>query len=150
MKGFQKVPGVDYTESFPPVATESTIHILLVYTLWKYKNGWKCEIFDVDAAFLNANLETAMYLRWPEGMKELGFITEFEQQNKYNKLVRSMYGNIDAALRWQKCFVETCIDPKGEIKCEQNKVDPCLLLKRNEKKLVGPKSSSVDERKSLD
>ena len=136
VKGFHQVPGVDYTESFSPVATESTIHILLVYTLWKYKNGWKCEMFDVEAAFLNANLETAMYLRWPEGMKELGFITEDEQQNKCIKLVRSMYGNIDAALRWQKCFVETCIDPKGEIKCEQSKVDPCLLLKRNQKKEI--------------
>ena len=44
-----------------------------------------------------------------------------------------MYGNIDAALRWQKCFVETCIDPDGELKCEQSQTDPCLLMKRNDK-----------------
>ena len=35
VKGFHQIPGVDYTESFSPVATESTINILLLYTLWK-------------------------------------------------------------------------------------------------------------------
>ena len=131
VKGFHQIPGVDYTESFSPVATESTIQILLVYTLWMYKKGWRCEMFDVEAAFLNAELETAMYLKWPEAMQELGFITKEQQEKQCIKLIRSMYGNVDAALRWQKCFVQTCIDPDGELKCEQSKVDPCLLIKRD-------------------
>ena len=132
VKGFHQIPGVDYTESFSPVATDATIQILLIYTLWKYHEGWRCEMFDVEAAFLNAELENAMYLKWPEGMKELGFITEEQEKNECIKLVRSMYGNVDAALRWQKCFVETCIDPDGELKCEQSQTDPCLLIKRND------------------
>ena len=130
VKGFHQIPGVDYTESFSPVATESTIQTLLVYTLWMYKKGWRCEMFDVEAAFLNAELETAMYLKWPEAMLELGFITKEQQEKQCIKLIRSMYGNVDAALRWQKCFVQTCIDPDGELKCEQSKVDPCILIKR--------------------
>ena len=132
VKGFHQIPGVDYTESFSPVATESTINILLLYTLWKCNEGWKCEMFDVEAAFLNAELETAMYLKWPDAMHELGFISKHQLENECIKLVRSMYGNVDAALRWQKCFVKTCIDPEGEIQCEQSQVDPCLLFKRNE------------------
>ena len=133
VKGFHQVPGVDYTESFSPVATDSTIQILLLYTLWKSKEGWGCEMFDVEAAFLNAELENVMYLAWPEYMVELGFITQQQKEKECIKLVRSMYGNVDAALRWQKCFVETCIDPDGEIKCEQSKADPCLLLKKDDR-----------------
>ena len=136
VKGFHQIPGVDYTESFSPVATEVTIQTLMLYTLWMYDKGWRCEMFDVEAAFLNAELETAMYLKWPEAMHELGFITKHQLDNECIKLVRSMYGNVDAALRWQKCFVKACTDPNGEIKCEQSKVDPCLLLKRNDKNEV--------------
>ena len=131
VKGFHQIPGVDYTESFSPVATESTIQILLVYTLWMYAKGWRCEMFDVEAAFLNAELDTAMYLKWPEAMQELGFISKEQKDKECIKLVRSMYGNVDAALRWQKCFVQTCIEPKGDIQCEQSKVDPCLLIRRD-------------------
>ena len=89
-------------------------------------------MFDVEAEFLNAELETPMYLKWPEAMYELGCITKHQLDNKCIKLVRSMYGNLDAALRWQKCFIDACTDPNGKIKYEQSKVDPCLLLKKNE------------------
>ena len=72
VKGFHQIPGVDYTESFSPVATEATIQILLLYTLWMYKQGWRCEMFDVEAAFLNAELETAMYLKWSHNQRSIG------------------------------------------------------------------------------
>ena len=50
-----------------------------------------------------------MYLEWLESMRELGFITkEGEEEEKCLKLVRSMYGNVDAALRWQKSFIKLC------------------------------------------
>ena len=97
VKGFHQIPGVDYTESFSPVATDATIQIMLLYTLWKYSDGWRCKMFDVEAAFLNADLETPMYLKWPEAMYELGCITKHQLDNECIKLVRSMYGNVDAA-----------------------------------------------------
>ena len=46
-------------------------------------------------------------------------------------LISIMCTNVDASLRWQKCFVQTCVDPNGDIKCEQSKVHPCLLKKRD-------------------
>ena len=76
IKGLHQVPRVDYTESFSPGTNTSTISILLLTTLYMEDYGWICEMFDVEAAFLNAKLETLMYLEWPESMRELGFITE--------------------------------------------------------------------------
>ena len=40
-------------------------------------------MFDVEAAFLNAELEIPMYLEWPEEMKRLGFISEDEEKVMY-------------------------------------------------------------------
>ena len=87
-------------------------------------------MFDVEAAFLNAEMEIPMYLEWLESMRELGFITKEEVYEKCIKLVRSMHGNVDAALRWQKAFIKLCT--KNEIKCIQSKIDPCMLYKKDE------------------
>ena len=72
-----------------------------------------------------------MYLEWPDEMKRLGFITDEEEKTKCIKLIRSMYGNVDAALRWMKAFVKLCVS--DEIGCQQSAVDPCLLYKKDEK-----------------
>ena len=56
-------------------------------------------MFDVEAEFFIAELETPMYLEWLESIKEVGFITEEEERKKYIKLVRSMYGNVDVTQR---------------------------------------------------
>ena len=100
VKGFHQVPEVYYTESFSPVANMSIISILLLTTLFMEDHGWICKMFDVEAAFLNAELETSMFLKWLRLMRELGFITEGEERDKCIKLVRSMYGNVDTTLRW--------------------------------------------------
>ena len=130
VKGFHQIPGIDFTESFSPVASGTTIVIVLLITLWKNNKEWKCEMFDVEAAFLNAELEIPMYLEWPEEIQKLGFITEEEKKTKCIKLIRSMYGNVDAALRWMKAFVKLCTSDK--IDCKQSKVDPCLLYKKSQ------------------
>ena len=132
MKGFQQAPGVDKNKSFSPVACSSTIAILLSTTLHMEDQGWTSEIFDVEAVFLNAELEKPMYLEWPKPMRELGFITKEREEEKYIKLVRSMYGNVDAALSWQKTFINLCTNK--EIKCVQTNIDPCMLYKKDEKR----------------
>ena len=71
-----------------------------------------------------------MYLEWLESMKELGFMNEKEEAEQCNKLVRSMYGNVDAALRWRKAFIKLCTD--DEIGCAQSQADPCMLYKHEE------------------
>ena len=56
-KGFHQIPGIDFTESFLPVVSGTTIMIVLLITLWKCDDKWICEMFDVEAAFSNADLE---------------------------------------------------------------------------------------------
>jgi Reverse transcriptase (RNA-dependent DNA polymerase) len=74
-RGFMQIPGVDYTESFAPVASDSGIRIVigifLYYLHQRPKDNWVLESFDVEVAFLNAMLSHPVHIAWPKGIKEL-------------------------------------------------------------------------------
>ena len=106
-KGYLQVPGVDFTEKFSPVANDTSTRILIGMTLYfSDKFSWVCETFDVEAAFVEPYLDIEMYIDWPEGIVDLGFISEELKHTTCIQLCRSMYGNVDAALCWQKDFTE--------------------------------------------
>ena len=69
--GFNQIPGVDYTESFSPVATKTSIHALIGFALFY---NWEMTMLDVKAAFLNAKSENETFIEWPTGAADLGFI----------------------------------------------------------------------------
>jgi hypothetical protein len=59
-----QIPGVDYTESFSPVATDTSIRLMIGLYLYfnkhKIDKQWKLEMFDVESAFLIAELDQAV------------------------------------------------------------------------------------------
>ena len=55
--------------------------------------GWVCEMFDVEAAFLESKVETECYVEWPEGISDLGFMTEEEENSTCAMLNMAMYGH---------------------------------------------------------
>jgi hypothetical protein len=91
------------------------------------KEDWVLEMFDVEAAFLNAELDKPMYVEWPEGIVELGFLTEKELEKYCIQLDRAMYGNVDAPLQWMRTFSKYL----KENGMTQSKVDPCLFYSKN-------------------
>jgi hypothetical protein len=107
-KGFMQIPGVDYTESFSPVAMDSSVRTVIgtsLYLMGHEKeiarvtdDSWTIEMFDVEAAFLNAKMENKMYIQIPEVMVLLGYVTEEERSQFAIELGMSIYGNVDAAL----------------------------------------------------
>ena len=126
VKGYVQIPGVDFTDSFAPVATDAGIRIVFAITM--HKKTWTLEIIDVEASFLEGDLEEDIYLEWPEGVIEFGF----EDQNVISeyciKLNKAMYGTVQAARQWNKKLVQ-CLKIIG---MKQSKVDPCIFyLKRD-------------------
>ena len=73
-------------------------------------SGWVCEIFDVEAAFLEPYIDIEMYIDKPDGIVELGFISEEQKRTTCVQLRRSMYGNVDTALRWQRDFTDFLVN----------------------------------------
>ena len=129
--GFMQIPGVDYTESFSPVATDTAIRILLGLTLFYESKGWVCHSYDVEAAFLEPKVDDLeMYLEIPQGVMELGFLTQEEAHTNCILLMNSMYGNVDAALRW--ILLKTEFLTSNLVGMIQSRSDPCVFYKRDE------------------
>ncbi|KAA0048708.1 gag/pol protein [Cucumis melo var. makuwa] len=90
-KGYTHREGVDYEETFSPVAMLKSIRILLsIVTFYDYEI-WQ---MDVKTAFLNGNLEGSIFMSQLEG-----FITQGQEQ-KVCKLNRSIYGLKQASRSW--------------------------------------------------
>ncbi len=94
MKGCLQTPGVDHAESFASVGTDTTIRLLLATALHDQDKDWAAECLDTEAAFLEGDVdEPICHMESPEGMDELGFVTEQEMHSHCVELEKSMCGN---------------------------------------------------------
>ena len=81
-KGYRQRQGIDFDETFSPVAMLKSIRILLAIAAHYDYEIWQ---MDVKTAFLNGNLSEEVYMTQPEG-----FISK--NSNQVCKLQRSIYG----------------------------------------------------------
>ena len=95
--------------------------------LYQGEDEWVCEVIDIEAAFLEGDINEPMYIEWPEGMVELGFISERENVETCAELQKGMYGNVDAALRFYKTYSKHLIENMEMKRC---RVDPCVFVMR--------------------
>lgn len=95
-KGFSQIEGIDYKETYAPVAAMNTIRILFASAA-----QFKMDLlqFDVKTAFLHGELDETIYMHVPEGY-------EGENDGKVCKLERSIYGLKQAPRQWNKKFDE--------------------------------------------
>ncbi|KAK8635003.1 hypothetical protein V6N13_022881 [Hibiscus sabdariffa] len=63
-KGYRQIHGIDYDETFSPVAILKSIRILLAIAAFHDYEIWQ---MDVKTAFLNGKLEEDVYMTQPEG-----------------------------------------------------------------------------------
>ena len=81
-KGYTQKEGIDYEETFSPVAMLKSIRILLSIAAHLDYEIWQ---MDVKTAFLNGRLEKSIYMIQPEGFIAKG------QEHRVCKLQRSIY-----------------------------------------------------------
>ena len=80
-KGFTQEYGIDYEETFAPVACLSSICTLLVVVA---SRQWKLFQMDVKNAFLNGDLSEEIYIQPPPGLSH--------PPDKVCRLRRAFYG----------------------------------------------------------
>ncbi|XP_074379364.1 retrovirus-related Pol polyprotein from transposon TNT 1-94 isoform X2 [Apium graveolens] len=91
VKGYAQIYGVDFSETFAPVARMETIRMLLALAAQK---GWTVHQMDVKSAFLNGVLEEEIFVEQPEGFVCKG------QEDKVYRLIKALYGCRQAPRTW--------------------------------------------------
>ena len=90
-QGYTPIEGVDFDETFAPVARLESIRILLAIA--SHLN-FKLYQMDVKSAFLNGKLQEEVYVEQPKG-----FIDPHRPNDVY-KLKRALYGLKQAPRAW--------------------------------------------------
>lgn len=112
--GYRQTQGVDYSETYSPVANMNSVRTFLALSSQK---GYFIQQFDVDTAFLNGKLEEDIYMLPPEGTDV--------NDDEVCKLNNSLYGLKQAAAVWYKTISKVFVK---KLKFRQCASDPCIFV----------------------
>ena len=135
--------GIHYDKVYAPVASWSTIRLILILILIE---GWETKQIDYVQAFPQAPAEKDLYLKVPSG-----FEVEGGDKNKYAlKLHKNVYGQKQAGRVWYKYLTNKLVNNLG---FKQSKIDECLfyrgktiyLLYTDDSILAGPDKDEITQ-----
>jgi hypothetical protein len=113
-KGYAQVAGLDFEETFAPVARLESIRILLAYAA---HHSFRLFQMDVKSAFLNGPIKEEVYVEQPPGFED----------DKYPdhvcKLSKTLYGLKQAPRAWYECVRDFLIANAFKV----GKADPTLF-----------------------
>ncbi|GJX68110.1 retrovirus-related pol polyprotein from transposon TNT 1-94 [Tanacetum coccineum] len=122
-KGYRQEEGIDFEESFAPVARIEAIRIYLEYAA--YKNMVVFQI-DVKTAFLNGILKEEAYVSQPEG-----FVNQ-DHPNQVFRLKKALYGLKQAPRAWYDLLSKFLLSQKFV----KGVVDPTLFTQKEGNELI--------------
>ncbi|KAJ9552907.1 hypothetical protein OSB04_016952 [Centaurea solstitialis] len=94
-QGYCQEEGIDYDETFTPVARLEAIRIFLAYAAHR---GFKVYQMDVKSAFLNGKLKEEVYVKQPPGFESEKY------PNHVYYLDKALYGLKQAPRAWYECL----------------------------------------------
>lgn len=123
-KGYTQTYGIDYTETFAPVAKINTVRVLLSLAA---NLDWPLQQFDVKNAFLHGELSEEVYMDLPPGC-----MIPKRHSQKICRLKKSLYGLKQSPRAWFGRFTKSMI----AFGYHQSNADHTLFLKRQQGKIT--------------
>ncbi len=123
-QGFTQVAGLDFTDTFAPVARLSSLRIVIAVS--SSQHGWVLEQSDIGNAYLHAELNEEIYMAQPEG-----FVTG--NADNVLRLRKCLYGLKQSGREWNAHLMKWLTN-YGFVSCL---ADPCLL------RLIDPTSGDT-------
>ena len=120
-KGYSQQPGVDYDETYAPVARLTSIRILLSIAATL---DLEVHQMDVKTAFLNGELKEEIFMSIPDGVNVDG--------DKLCRLWRSLYGLKQSSRCWYQKLSSFLID-QGFIRIQS---DYAIFIRRTATSLI--------------
>ena len=115
-KGYAQVAGLDFEETFAPVARLESIRILLAYAA---HHSFRLYQMDVKSAFLNGPIKEEVYVEQPPGFEDERY------PDHVCKLSKALYGLKQAPRAWYECLRDFLIANAFKV----GKADPTLFTK---------------------
>ncbi|CAL5390436.1 unnamed protein product [Camellia sinensis] len=119
-KGYAQQHGIDFEETFSPVARFETVRIIFALAA---QLQWPVYQLDVKSAFLNGDLQEEVYVTQPEG-----FMIEGKETKVY-KLRKTLYGLKQAPRAWYS-KIDGYFQQNGFLRSEN---EPTLYVKKEGK-----------------
>jgi Reverse transcriptase (RNA-dependent DNA polymerase) len=100
-KGFTQIFGIDYDETFSPVARFESLRLLLALAALE---DWEIHQMDMKSTFLNGLLDKEIYMEQPQGFKDPN------HPDKVCLLKRAIYELKQASRAWNLQFHGVLVD----------------------------------------
>jgi hypothetical protein len=115
-KGYVQVTGLDFEETFAPVARLESIHILLAYDA---HHSFKLFQMDVKSAFLNGPIKEEVYVEQPPSFEDDKYL------DHVYRLSKELYGLKQVPRAWYECLRDFLFANAFMV----GKADPTLFTK---------------------
>ncbi|GJY97870.1 retrovirus-related pol polyprotein from transposon TNT 1-94 [Tanacetum coccineum] len=122
-RGYRQEEGIDFEESFAPVARLEAIRIFLAFAAHMNMVVYQ---MDVKTAFLNGNLREEVYVSQPNGF------VDPDNPNHVYKLKKALYGLKQAPHAWYDMLSSFLISQDFS----KGSVDPTLFIHKEGKELL--------------
>ncbi|WVZ83194.1 LOW QUALITY PROTEIN: hypothetical protein U9M48_030364 [Paspalum notatum var. saurae] len=116
-QGFTRVEGLDFGETYAPVARLESIQILVAYAT---HHNFKLYQMDVKSDFLNGPIQEEVYVEQPPGFEDP------KKPHHMYKLHKALYGLKQAPRAWYECLKDFLLKNGFEI----GKVDSTLFTRK--------------------
>ena len=114
--GCHQRPGVDFSETFSPVARLAALRLIMALGVTENFHYWQ---IDVSNAFPNADVDEEIYMKAPPEMDL--------PAGKVLRLLKALYGLKQASRQWHRLVRDFLLD----LGFDQLRTDSCIFIKRD-------------------